>query len=480
MSSVTNGRRTGPTPLFAAPAARAVLFGLAALALVTADAWAAGSAPDPSTSPLPVRDGAGSLTLGIGQGHLLHLPAAAASVFVANPDVADIQIPSRKAVFVLGKKPGTTTLYAIDENDQTILKEEIAVQHNLDELTRLLRQRFPEYRLTLASAPGSLMVGGQVNRPEDANSIAQTLSPFLGKDEKLINTITVRAPTQIQLRVRFSEISRDIIQQLGLNWEAVGKNGNFIGGLMNGRSWYDRTTNSYRLPDSAWGVLVGFTVGNTNLEAMIDALDSEGLISTLAEPNLTTVSGEMASFLAGGEFPIPVAQQNNTTTLEFKAYGVSLSFTPTVMSSGRISLVVRPEVSALDWTNGLKLNTFTVPAITMRRVQTTVELASGQSFAIGGLLQDNMSDQVSRLPGLGNLPVLGRLFSSQDYQNRRTELVVVVTANLVHPTDAASLRSPLDSLRPANDVEYVSRSRFGTDPLADGADRLQGNAGFVY
>ncbi|MFD2234518.1 type II and III secretion system protein family protein [Phaeospirillum tilakii] len=424
--------------------------------------------------------GAAPMSLAVGQGRLLPLGRPATSVFVANPEIADVQVPSGNAVFVFGKKVGTTTLYALDGNDRTILRTEIAVSLNTDELERILHQRYPDYRLTLTSAPGSLMVGGVVNNAEDAAGVVNTLAPLVGKDETLINALKVRAPTQIQLRVRFSEVARDIVQNLGINWSAVGQSGNYLSGLMNGRSYFNRTTNTYTKPDTNWGLLLGFVKGDLDIEAMIEALDGEGLTTTLAEPNLTAVSGQTASFLAGGEFPIPVAQQNNTTTIEFKPYGVSLAFTPSVLGNDRISLRVRPEVSALDWSNAVTMDSVRIPAITVRRVDTTVELASGQSFAIGGLLQNNMTDAMSRLPGLGNLPVLGKLFSSQNFASNRTELVVIVTAYLVHPTDGRGLHTPAESLRPANDVEYFAQTRLGSDPMAAPGNRLVGNPGFAY
>jgi pilus assembly protein CpaC len=457
---------------------RWLILGLLILVALTAWRSPAIGAPAASDEP-PPREGA-PLALAVGQGSLVRLPRPAASVFVANPEIADIQVPAPGAIFVLGKKTGATTLYAIDAANRPIFKAEITVTHNLDEMNALLHQRYPDYRLTLASAPGSLMVGGVVNQPEDVNGIANTLSAFLGKNEKLINTLTVRSPTQVQLRVRFSEVSRDVVQDLGINWSSIGKSGNYTGGILNGRTYYDSTTGTYTKSSTDWSMLLGFSSGNLDIQAMIDALDSEGLVTTLAEPNLTAVSGQTASFLAGGEYPIPVAEQNNTTSIEFKPYGVSLAFTPTILAHDRISLRVRPEVSALDWNNAVTLDSVKVPAITVRRVETTVELASGQSFAIGGLLQDNMTDSVSRLPGLGNLPVLGKLFSSQDYENKRSELVVIVTAYVVRPTDGRGLHTPAESLRPANDVEYIAQTRLGSDPLAAGAVRLVGTAGFAY
>ena len=214
---------------------------------------------------------------------------------------------------------------------------------------------------------------------------------------------------------------------------------------------------------------------------MIDALDQEGLVSVMAEPTLTALSGQTASFLVGGEFPIPITQGNsNSVGVTFKSFGVAQDFTPTVLGTDRISLLVRPEVSELSAANSVTLSGFNIPGLTVRRVETTVELASGQRFVIGGLLQDNMRDVVGRLPGLGNLPVLGKLFSSQNYRNNKTELVVIVTAYTVKPMDGGQLQTPLANLRPASDVEYVAARRLGADPLAVGTPRLLGPAGFVY
>jgi len=424
------------------------------------------------------------LQLAVGEGEFLTLPRPSLSVFISNPEIADIQVPSSTGIFVLGKKTGTTTLFAVDGDNHVVLRRSVVVRHNLAEITDLLHQRFPSYRFNLTSAPGSVMIGGAVNSPEEASAIVNTVTPMLSKDEKLINSLTVQRPTQVQLRVRIVEMSRNITQQFGFNWQSVMSPGNVVAGVMNGRGWFNNTDKTYNLASSAWSVLGGYKVGNYNIQTMLDALDAEGLITVMAEPNLTAVSGQTASFLAGGEFPIPVAQSGSNTsnaiTIEFKPFGVALDFTPTVLSDDRISVMVRPEVSELNSDNGISINGITIPGLTVRRVETTVELASGQSFAVGGLLQDSMHDSVSRLPGLGNLPVLGKLFSSQDYQNNKSELVVIVTAYLVRPTNGSALRTPIQSLRPASDIEHIAQKRYGIDPLAPDAPRLMGAAGFSY
>ena len=435
---------------------------------------AAMAAPAPASTPL---------VLSLGSGELVSLRTPAGTVFIADPEVADIQVPKANSVFVLGKKTGSTTLYALDGAGKPIYRRQVVVQHNITELNRLLRQRFPDLRIRIASAPGSLMVTGTVKSAEDINAIAQTLQPLLGDKEKLVNQLTLASPTQVHLRVRITEVSRNVIQQLGIKWAALkltGDDSGFIAG--SGVGYTNGKVNVSPLGGDFF--LGGAKIfGKTAVAGLLDILDREGFITVLAEPNLTAVSGQTASFLAGGEYPIPVAQTgdgSNAITVEFKRFGIALDFTPTVLAHDRISLNVKPEVSELSQTNSITMNGTTIPGLTVRRVETTVELGSGQSFAIGGLLQNNVRDVLSQLPGLGNIPVLGRLFSSTDYQNNKTELVVIVTPYLVKPAGPGQLRSALDSLRPAGEVEAVLQRQLGFDPLSPDTPRLLGNAGFAY
>jgi pilus assembly protein CpaC len=232
--------------------------------------------------------------------------------------------------------------------------------------------------------------------------------------------------------------------------------------------------------EGGYSFLGGYAKEGRSIQAMIDVLDQEGMISVLAEPNLTAVSGETASFLAGGEFPIPVKQDKDSMTVEFKPFGVALDFTPTVLADDRISIKVKPEISEIDPNSSIVMENLVIPGLSVRRVETTVEMASGQSFAIGGLLQNNIRDVVSQIPGLGKIPVLGKLFSSSDYQNNKSELVVIVTPYLVKPTDNSQMSSPLESLRPNTDIEYILHDKIGLDPLKGDVPRLTGTAGFVY
>lgn len=415
------------------------------------------------------------LALAAGGGEMLRLPEAAVAVFVADPDVADVHVPTPQTVFVLGKKAGTTTLFALGANNRTILRETIVVSADTGSIQRMLDARFPRLQLGVTSAPGSLMVAGRVPDAATADAVMQSLSPYLHDKETLVNRLTLSRPIQVHLRVRITEVDRNVTQQLGINWTALGQSGNFVGGLFSGRGATLTST-------GAFSILGGFNVGKWAIDGVLDTLDQEGLITMLAEPNLTAMSGETASFLAGGEFPIPVPQsQNNSITVEFKPYGVSLDFTPTVLADNRISLKVRPEVSEIDPTNSVTIDAIKVPALTVRRVETTVELSSGQSFAIGGLLQSKTSDVLAELPGLGRLPILGKLFSSKNYLNNKSEVVVIVTPYIVQPADPGRLRQPIDALvRPSSDIEYVLQRKLGGDPLSGTVPRLVGAAGFIY
>lgn len=464
-----------------APVRRAAAHGCRArlTPYLIAAVFAAAFAPIVPTAHAAGEDGV--VSVAAGGGEMLKLPEPAVAVFVADPDVADVHVPTPQTVFVLGKRAGTTTLFALGPNNRTILRETIRVATDTQSIQRLLDARFPQLRLTVTSAPGSLMIAGRVPSAADADAIVQSLKPYLHEREELVNRLTLAQPIQVHLRVRITEVDRNVTQQLGINWSALGSAGNFVGGLFNGRAI--GTAASTLLPQAgAFSILGGYRANNYSIDGVLDVLDQEGLITMLAEPNLTAMSGQTASFLAGGEFPIPVAQDTTgAITIEFKPYGVSLDFTPTVLANNRISLKVRPEVSEIDPTNAVTTGSVKVPALTVRRVDTTVELASGQSFAIGGLLQSKSSDVLSQLPGLGRLPVLGKLFSSKSYLNNKTEVVVIVTPYVVQPTGPGQLRDALgDVTRPSSDIEYALGRALGIDPIAGDTPRLVGAAGFVY
>ena len=455
-----------------------VIIAIAALALLLV------VSPGANAATLP------TMTLPVGQGELVRLNQPAASVFVANPEIADVQVNGPRSVLVFGVRTGRTTLYALAEGGQTIIAREVRVQHDLAQYREILDQRFPGHAVTMTSAPKTLMVAGHVTTPTEAAAIIATMRGMVGEGETVIDRLTIGTPTQVNIRVRIAEVSRNIDQRLGFNWQSLFSAGDFVFGIATGRDFIvpgiTAATNlaqTVLLPADEFGSYLGrYRNGNLSLDAMIDALDEEGLARTLAEPNLTAISGQVASFIAGGEFPIPVAQDGNRTTIEFKPFGVVLDFTPTVLSANRISLTVRPEVSDLSQNGAIEINGFRIPALTVRRVETTVELGSGQSLVLAGLLQQSTRDIVQKLPGLGDIPILGTLFTSTGYQNNETELVVIVTPYVVRPSTPDALASPLGrnrSNRPLERVLLDGRQVVGASP-AVARGRLHGPVGFIY
>ena len=397
------------------------------------------------------------IVLEASKGTLIRLDRAASTVFVADPEVADVQVKSPRLVYLVAKQPGETVIYAVDREERVLLNRRISVNHNLSRLSATLKKMLPGSDLSVETMDKTLILSGRVLTAKDADA-AQRLAMRLVKDEKdLVNQISVVAPNQVHLRVRVAEVSRDILKQFGINWDAVFRTGNFLFGFATGLPAVNAVGQALVRNNGTNSILGGFQSGSVDLNGVIDALDDEGLITILAEPNLTAVSGESATFLAGGEFPILVPA-NDKITVEFKQFGVSLAFTP-VLIGNRISLKVNPEVSQLTTTGAVQLAGFTIPALTTRRAETTVELGSGQSFAIAGLLQNNITRDVSKLPGLGELPVLGGLFRSDRFQRNETELVIIVTPYIVRSVDSQRLSTPTKGLTPPNDTDRLYRGK---------------------
>lgn len=425
----------------------------------------------PSMTPLDVS---------VGEAQVVNLPAPAQTVFVADPTLADIQVAGPTTVIVFGVKSGRTTFYALNAQGTTIAARQVRISHNLGMLETILAERFPHQRIDLTSAPNTIMVEGSVSNPQEAEAVIGTVQGVVGDKEKVINRLQIETATQVNLRVRVAEVSKQIDQRLGINWQALFNAGDIAFGLATGRSFLNSSGGVIPPTEEAGSYIGSFRNSNVSVDAVIDALNEEGLARTLAEPNLTAISGQKASFLAGGEFPIPVAQDNNTISVDFKQYGVALDFVPTVLSADRMSLTVRPEVSELTNNGSVQIGDLHIPALSVRRVETTVELGSGQSLVIGGLLQQHSADLLTKLPGLGDLPILGSLFTSSSYQKNQTELVVIVTPYIVRPTHPEALETPLGRLAPSTPFErlLLKNNRAAGE---DGAPRrLNGPAGFVY
>ncbi len=408
--------------------------------LAVGDAW---------SKPLElVNRGHQEMALEVHKGRLIKLRAAASTVFVADPEIADVQIKSPTLVYVLGKGPGETTLFAVDGREQVLASIDLHVSHNVSRIHNSIRQLHPEADITVSSIGDALVLDGIVDSASTAENIRRVAAGAVGDPKKVMMRIGIDAPTQINLRVRIAEVSRDIDKQLGFNWSIAGSAAGIAFGVATANP-FNASVTQHTLSVS------GIGIGGFDLNAVIDALEEEGLISVLAEPNLTALSGEAASFLAGGEFPILVPDSDGRVTIEFKKFGVSLSFTPTLMGRDRVNLHVRPEVSQLSTTNAVTLNNFQIPSLTTRRADTTVELGSGQSFAIAGLIQNNVTHDISKFPGLGDVPVLGGLFKSDRFQREESELVIIVTPYVVRPISRQRLSAPTDGLEYPHDAERI-------------------------
>jgi len=448
---------------------------------------AAGPAPALNTQAGPPRPASAArvqgLALEAGTGRIVLLNAPAASVFAADPRVAEVRPASPTSLFVLGVAPGRTTIAAIDDTGAAIAQYDVIVQPSSYAATQAesaIARLLPGRGVRVATRPSGLAISGTLQTAAEADEAMQAARDFVATGQTVESRLAVLASQQVNLRVRIAEVSRNVMRNIGVNWSALGNIGKiaaFPALALNANS----------------NTVVGLPVypGNPlliggNFNGVIDALAQDNLAHVLAEPNLTAMSGETASFLVGGEFPIPVAQQNNQVTIEFKQYGVSLAFVPTVESSGRINMKVRPEVSALTTQGAVQLSvgnsSIQVPALTVRRAETTVELASGQSFAIAGLLQDNTTMTGNALPGIGELPILGALFRSDAFQRNETELVIVITPYLVRGvSDQAGVKLPTDGWKPPSDLERLlllrQSARGGVQAAA--APHIPGDAGFL-
>ena len=418
---------------------------------------------------------------------LIHLDVPAATVFVANPDIADIQVPDPQTVVVLGKRAGATSVYVFDGAGKASAYS-VLVKHQTGNLASDLKRNIPDAAVNVASTPRGFVVNGSVVSPLDANRMKSISSQYLVPNEQAILDAGVTSSTQVNLRVRVAEVSRDAEKEFGFNWNALYNNGKLAIGLLTGRSpasafgTFTRDTSSNNLDSLG----VGYKNGNWDVAGLIDALRDEGLVSILAEPNLTTTSGEPANFLAGGEFPVPVSQGLNQISIEWKRFGVSVDFTPTVLNANRISVKVRPEVSELSSSGAVTLDSIEIPAVTVRRAETTVELASGQSFAIAGLFQNNVQNQIRDFPWLADIPVLGALFRSTSFQRHESELVIIVTPYIVQPAASpGELSTPTDGIVYASDLEQLLLGRLTStkaaapEPASPNQPHLNGAAGFI-
>lgn len=461
---------------------------IAALGAATAFGITLATAPGRAQQATPPAAAAAAARAGTpvavdaGSGRLVTLPRSAATVFATDPRIAEVRPASPTSLFVFGLAPGRTTIAALDGTGQPVVQFEVTVRpapYAQTEAGAAIRRVMPGSNVRIEATPAGLVLLGEVATAADAERALGFARGF-ANGQTVENRLTILSQLQVNLRVRVAEVSREVTRSFGINWQAIGSIGRFGIGFESNNTLAD-TAN---LPNFLGGTYRGLI----NLEGLIDALAQDRLITLLAEPNLTAMSGETASFLVGGEFPIPVGQRDNTVSVEFKQFGVSLAFVPTVLSQGRIVLRVRPEVSELSETGAVRLvagnSSLTIPALTVRRAETTVELGSGQTIAIAGLLSDSARTSGRAIPGVGEIPVLGALFRSDRFQRAETELVIVVTPFIVRPvSEARAIRLPTDGLVRPRDSDRIlffrQIGRQGDGGRAAAMPPLPGLAGFA-
>ena len=415
------------------------------------------------------------LAVEVSSGQIVRFERSAGSIFVADPEVADVEVMSPSMVYVFGVQPGRTNLLAIDENDQIIANLQLSVHLPVGEVNQSINAASAGSAIRAQPAGNTMVLTGEARSPVEAADAMNIASAFAG-DEAVINRTTVAGPNQVNLRVRIAEVSRSTVRDLGINWQGIIESGDFVFGLATGRDFINNAGQVVLTGASSLG-FAGHSNETTDINILLDAMEDAGFVSILAEPNLTAVSGEDASFLAGGEFPVVVPQDNGANTIEFKQFGVSLGFTPTILGDNRISLRVEPEVSELSELGSVSLGGFSVPSMTVRRAKTTVELGSGQSFAIAGLFQRNLADSLTALPVLSDLPVLGQLFRSQNYRSNQSELVIIVTPYLVEPPRDNRVVSPTDP--PAGLIDLPSPAPQTSRPAVARAEPIRLSGGFI-
>jgi pilus assembly protein CpaC len=443
---------------------------LAALALGLGSV--AASSPASAQRPAGTYRPSQQVLLSLGEGQLVRLPANAADVWTSNPEVADVYVSSPKQINLFGKAAGEATVIATGANGSVVYSANVRVNQNLTSVNEMLRAAMPESDIKVTTVGQLAVLNGTVASPEDAAQadalVKSVLNPGVDVSQPgaalkfmTVNRLKTATPLQVNLRVRFAEVSRSLLKQIGVNLLVSDPTSGFQFGLAKGGGiglppvgcTQNCVANVIRNPIGttlrASGTLFGLDILSS-----LDLAEVDGLVTILAEPNLTALSGETASFLAGGEFPIPISQSLGSISIEYKQYGVGLAFTPIVLADGRISMRVRPEVSELSDAGSVRMNDFVVPALTTRRAETTVELGSGQSFMIAGLLKNSNNNTIDKAPVLGDLPIIGTLFRSTKFQRQETELVIIVTPYLVRPV-SNQLAMPTDGYRAPTDVQRV-------------------------
>lgn len=401
--------------------------------------WAIGAYAKDADGPVSAGT-ASAVSLALGHGRVFRFNQPVETAIIGDPHIADLRVVSSQLIYVFGNAVGSTNLLAIGAGNKQVGSIELQVARDATPAKAAVQALAPRSAVDLRFVGDHLLVSGtehSIGEAIDTTVVASNVAPDA---KEPVDRSTVTASNQINLRVRFAEVSRTNVRNLGINWQAMLNPGAFAIGLTTGTFLQGGVDTA-----STFGTITGaYTSRRANIDVLLDALESEQAVTMLAEPNLTTVSGQTASFLAGGEVPIPVPQGNQIVTIDYKPFGVSLAFTPTLLDHDRIGIRVKPEVSSIVQNGSVSIDGISAPTFSVRRAETTIELGSGQTFAIGGLFQHNVSNNLDKLPGLGDLPVLGPLFRSTQYQRDESELLILVTPYVVHPVSDHHLPEPTD------------------------------------
>jgi pilus assembly protein CpaC len=436
------------------------------------------------------------LALGIGKSIVIDLPRDIKDVLVADPKIANAVVRSAQRAYIIGAAVGQTNIIFFDSAGQQIAAYDIAVKRDLNGIRAAMRQILPNADIQIEGVNDGVMLSGSVNSPIEMQQAGDLAARLVGGVDKVVNSIAIRGRDQVMLKVTVAEVARTIIKQLGIDLTANLNYGTAVVNFSNSNPFnaLGRNLVAGNALTSGFGNTTVGGVQVPSVQATVRAMESAGVVRTLAEPNLTAISGESATFIAGGEFPVPAGYSCDpvthvcTTQISFKKFGISLNFTPVVMSEGRISLRVMTEVSELSNENSITLtqavgNSLTVPSIKTRRAETTLEIPSGGSMAMAGLIQEQTKQAISGLPGLAQLPVLGSLFRSRDYVNSQTELMVLVTPYVVRAVAQKDLSRPDDGFADASDPQSdllgsINRI-YGVPGRAEPARNYRGTYGFI-
>tara|TARA_R110002124_G_scaffold4060_8_gene25298 strand:+ start:70 stop:1695 length:1626 start_codon:yes stop_codon:yes gene_type:complete len=473
---------------------------VAALAL----ALAANNATPLNAQSVNVSQPNSNISLAVGRGKLITLPSPIEDIFIAENNIADVQVRSPRQIYIFGKKGGQTSFYATSASGKVVFSAEIAVGAEISSIDQMLGLAMPDANIAVSTTNNFVLLTGTIANPSDAEEAENLVQAFVGEGTRVVSRLKTATPMQVNLKVRFAEVSRSLAKEINGNLLTRDTTGGFQFGVSRGRNFgsitdfstagfpsldasqlYGLPAGSISLPfnpSTGQFVTPGGTQFNStsgtglntieaagrlfgvDIATAFDVSERVGLVTTLASPNLTTISGETATFLAGGEFPIPISTGLGEVSVQYKNFGVSLSYTPTVLSNGRISIRVAPEVSEITSNGAVVLNGFSIPAVSTRRAETTVELGSGESFMIAGLMQNSYNSAIDKTPGLADVPILGTLFKSDGYRRNETELMIVVTPYLVKPVTDNEIVLPTDGFKAANDAErfLMNRNHSGT------------------